>query len=213
MTYRLRGKKTCQHIIHRNNDLKNRNCLEQRNMFPQFPSISFQKFLMKSRFHGLQFLARAVKWKAWPSTACRDWMCCVRLVQIGGRNSFPLQRYVYLHEWVLFMANQINTYHTWIAGFVYFIDCDLEKWTLPMLLSCHFRHGYGKILGCEHQTPDSPTSHTNVVGTSLDLSSCRILLFFPVPSFWFLVLVDLWVSAKKKKTSRICQFSQPKNWH
>lgn len=173
--------------------------MEQRNVFPQFPSISFQKFLMKSEFHGLQFLARAVKWKAWPSTACRDWMCCVRLVQIGGRYSFPLERYVYLHEWALFMANQVNIYHTWIVWvcilhWLWLGKIDTSTAPVMPLSPC----GYGNILGCEHQTPDSPTSHTNVVGTFLDLSSCGILCFFQVPNFLFFVL-SICESARKKK--------------
>ena len=69
--------------------------------------------------------------------------------------------------------------------------------------------GYGNILGCEHQTPDSPTSHTDVVGTSLDLSSCRIVWCFSSSELLIFVL-SICESARKKKTSRICQFSQPK---
>lgn len=157
----------------------------------------------------VQFLARAVKWKAWPSTACRDWMCCVRLVQIGGRYSFPLQRYVYLHEWVLFMANQVNIYHTWIVWvcilhWLWLGKIDTSTAPVMPLSPC----GYGNILGCEHQTPDSPTSHTNVVGTSLDLSSCGILCFFQVPNFLFFVLSICESARKKKRHASVNSVSQ-----
>lgn len=190
--------------------------MEQRNVFSQFPSISFQKFLMflmKSRFRGLQFLARAVKWKAWPSTACHDWMCCVRLVQIGGRNSFPLQRYVYLHEWVLFMANQVNIRIPYMDRMGLYtsliVTCKMDTSYAPVMPLSPWI--LGKILETANsKTPDRPTSHTNVVGTSLDLSSCRIVWCFSSSELLIFVL-SICESARKKKTSRICQLSQPKN--